>query len=425
MRIIIAGGGASGLFAAYQLALKRNKRFSKEQRKEITITVLDAEAQFGKKILATGNGRCNLGNRNIDISKYYCTTPDFVAGILSCFDVNDLIKEFEDMGVVLKDKDGYLYPRSMQAVTIQSALISACRLAGVQLIENCLIEKIEKNHLFKVITPKQTYEAEIVLLAYGSNAGLKTQYTGPLLQSAKQLGHKIRPLLPALCSVYVNTSQPAYHAFFKTAAGVRTEIVVRAEGKDAHGELQLTAYGLSGIVIFQLSHLISRKLYKHPGKNVCLEIDFFDHYTVPEIIASMQAQYCYEKRTVSDLLSGWINPKLALALLQLYAALKDSTVRPHHKDLSKETLTDLLTFFKQVPFPVTATSDLSHSQVCCGGVDTSQITSGLESKVTENLFFCGECIDVDGLCGGYNLMWAWGTGYKAAETIFKKVEKVK
>lgn len=434
MRIIIAGGGASGLFAAYTIACHYHRHSADMTKPDIT--VLDANDVLGKKILSTGNGRCNLCNTDTDASKYYCEDNLFVKKILAQFHYSDAMKAFNRMGVALKDKGGYVYPRSMQAATISSALINACRLLGVKLINNCVIKSItcvdssndsssagkaynrhEKNNIFCIEADKSTYYADCVILAYGSNAGITTDYTGTVMKSVKSLGHKLHTYLPSLCSLYVDMTKKHYADFFKKSSGVRTDIVVKAENYSYAGELQITNYGLSGIVIFQISHIVSESLYQKKKREVKLYVDFLASYESTDVCRLLRTQHFYEKRTLLDLISGILNGKLALALIQLYSAMINRQITPDVKNISEEELLEVISFMKNVSFYVNKTNDIAHAQVCMGGVATQELTDNLESRLIENLYFCGECIDVDGICGGYNLMWAWATGYVVGRGI--------
>ena len=461
MRIIIAGGGASGLFAAYTLAGCVFAETDRQRQPEII--VLEANSVFGKKILSTGNGRCNLCNTQSDVHKYYCEERSFVEAVLEQFSCQDAMREFEKMGVALKDKDGYIYPASMQAATVSNALVSACRLYGRWLLRpalhRCRVGRIRKRkpstndkdtcsvEKFCVETNRGMYYGDYVVMAYGSNAGLSTDHIAPLIENLKHLGHTVRPFRAALCSIYADMSEKYYRAFFKTAGGVRTEGAVSlvnntvsaedtgsaentglemdtgSKNNTYYGELQLTEYGLSGIVVFQLSHLIADRLDEKKKPYPVVTIDFFPAYDPQTLCHLLTEQVFYEKRSLLELFAGLINRKLAQALLQLYAALRNKAIRPELKNTSSKELIAIIEFMKQTPFPICKTNDIAHAQVCSGGVPVHELHNTLASKRTEHLYFCGECIDVDGICGGYNLMWAWATGYIAAKSILIEIKE--
>lgn len=422
-RLIIIGAGASGMFAALVAA---GSHF--ENKNSLDIIILDANDTPGKKILMTGNGRCNLCNINTDDSKYYCTDKQFVKSILEQFGQNEVIQAFRQLGITLKDKNGYMYPASMQALTVCQSLISALRISGVSLVNNCYVQKISVNpdntfclEVSENENQKQ-YQGDYVIVACGSNAGLKSDNVSDIIKSIKCLGHRFNRLVPSLCSLYADKRNDGYKEFFKKVSGVRTEIkaglTYMGEKYFATGELQVTEYGLSGIVIFELSHVISTLINREKKSDINLDIDFLPEYDEVEILAFLKSQLHYPKKSLLDLFSGILNSKLALGLLNLYSSLCDSSTKPFIKNCPDEKMLQLLHFIKNAPFKIKGTNDTLHSQVCSGGVDISDISwDTLESNVIKNLYFTGEIIDVDGICGGYNLQWAWSTGYIAGRSI--------
>lgn len=413
--VIIIGGGASGLFAAITAA-----------GRGCNVTVLDANEKAGKKLLVTGNGRCNLSNTDKLNDKYYCEDIRFIDAVFERFSNRDVENAFNRLGVAIKNKGGYLYPNSMQASTVSAALISACQILGVKIINTCIVcdIQVQKDGRFKICTTEnQTYMADKVLMAFGSRAGLKTDNTAYLLKSLKMLGHNIIPPAPALCGVCVNMQTPSYRSFFKNAGGVRSEIQAELvmDGKPVKeygGELQITEYGLSGIVIFQLSRIIGRAALRNKRSEIYINIDFLPEYTTDEVLSMLKNQQYYDKKSLLDLCSGLLNQKLAMELLHLFAEQKNPDIKPYMKRLTDDVLRNIIDFMKHIPFKADKTNDFVKAQVCSGGVDITGINSEtLESKSVKNLYFSGECIDVDGICGGYNLQWAWSTGYIAGRSL--------
>lgn len=412
--VIIIGGGASGLFAAIMAADRGCK-----------VTILDANEKAGKKLLVTGNGRCNLSNTESLADKYYCNDSEFLQSVFKRFSNEDTKKIFNSLGVAIKDRNGYLYPNSMQAATVVSALISACLILGVQIINHCTVSNVEvqKDGSFKIYSAQgKIYFADKVLMAFGSRAGLKEDSPSYMTASLNRLGHSIIPPAPALCSVYIKQDK-FYQSFFKHAAGVRSEINADLiiNGKPVMkfcGELQITDYGLSGIVIFQLSRLISRELLRDKQSKLYIMIDFLPEYSVDEVFAMLKNQQYYSKKSLLDLCMGLLNQKLALELLHLFSGQVNPEIKPYLKQLPDDVLKNIIDFMKHTPFLVDKTNDFLHAQVCSGGVDISEINPDtLESNLIKNLYFSGECVDVDGICGGYNLQWAWSTGYIAGRSI--------
>lgn len=426
--IYILGGGASGLFAAIQTA-----RCAMERNHTIHIHIIEANDKLGKKILSTGNGHCNITNTRDLRDKYHAEDMDFVHNVFQAFSNVHIIQAFQNMGVLLTDKNGYLYPGSMQAATVTETLVSYCQLLGVNLITNTITDSVTynpKTQKFHIIThsrsdsadcsvnEKHTYIGDKVLIACGTKAGIKADYSEELLGSVNTMGHRVRSFLPALCSVYIDKK---YKEFFKNTNGVRSEITASLQIEDTitesfSGELQLTDYGLSGIVIYQLSSPAAKALYDH--KQTAVIIDFLPQYTASELYDFISAQLFFHKKSLLDILSNLLNKKLSNALISRYSTTTGNTVKAFSKSLSKETLLNIFDFIKHVSFPVAAVNDYLHAQICSGGISLKDIDyHTMESKIIKGLYFSGECLDVDGICGGYNLQWAWSTGYIAGRSM--------
>lgn len=421
--IYILGGGASGMFAAIHAAL-----YAKEHDIQINISIIEANDKLGKKILSTGNGHCNITNTNTNelTDKYHCDDIEFIKNVFKKYSNIDTMDTFQKFGILLTNKNGYIYPNSMQASTVSETLISYCQLLGVQLLTGTVIKQIIYNsdtckfHItaYSDSGSSKVFLGDKILIACGSKAGVKNDYSYSILQNINELGHKVKKYLPALCSVYIDNH---YKEFFKYTSGVRSEIkatlnIEHQITDTCHGELQLTDYGLSGIVIFQLSGYISRALDNHQMTEIT--IDFLPQYTIDELCSLISTQLFFSKKTLLDILSELLNKKLANALINLYSATKDNTTKAFHKSLTMEKLSDILVFIKQITFPVIGTNDFLHSQLCCGGISLKDVDcQTMESKIIKGLYFSGECLDVDGICGGYNLQWAWSTGYIAGRSM--------
>lgn len=426
-KIFVIGGGASGLYAAIHAAKNGAK-----------VIVLEANNQPCKKILVTGNGRCNLTNEKVSTKNYNCKNPDFIEHVLQQYTNDDTLQTFASFGIITKNKNGYYYPNSMQAQTISDVLIRICKLYNIKIYTDITIGDIrynEKNHTYNITAIKSIYDekssakskkkqlisketvqysASKIIIACGSNAGLKTTDTDAIIDSVKQMQHTVINRTPALCSLYVNQEQDEIKYFFKNATGIRTEIKAKTKinneiVSESNGELQITEYGLSGIVIFQLSSLIGEKILYN--KQISVIIDFLPDHSIDEILEFMQENEYYQKITVVDFLSGFINNKLAINLIHLYEQVSHVKIDAQLMNLNKNTLNKLLEFIKNCTFSIKKTNDLLHAQVSHGGVSTSEINSKtMESLKCKGLYFAGEIIDVDGMCGGYNLQFAWSTG---------------
>ena len=415
--LIIVGAGASGLMAAIQA----HDELMKNGRNDIRILVVDKNDKAGKKLLATGNGRCNLTNRK-QMTEYYMTTVQetdsvFIQSILEQFTYEDVVHFFEDNGMLTVDKGGYIYPRSMQAQTVVSQLVRMCEKRRIALQYQISVFQIKnKNNEYEIITENgKRLFTKALILAVGSQASVRGEYNG--LQLAQSFGLKTEPQLPALCGLKADFSDVAFtkqgKSFFKEVAGVRSEVtckvlVNKEVLSEESGELQLTDYGLSGIVIFCLSRYASRGLLQ--GKQVAICVDFVPDLKDSDLFAYIE-RTSDEDTTLLTALSGIMNQKLALGLIKILSG-KYYNVQPDVKlaKLDSKVLQAFLKELKQFYVTIQDTNGFEKAQVCTGGVALSELTSELEVKSMKHLFLCGELLDVDGICGGYNLQWAWSSG---------------
>ena len=396
--VLIVGGGASGLVAAIAAA-----------RGGAKVTVLEKKSQVGKKILATGNGRCNLTNTDQSPSHYRCSETEFPVAALAVFSHFDAIRFFGELGIFTKNKNGYLYPYSEQAAAVVDALRMEAEHLKVKLSCNAEILGIKKEKdRFFVETPGWTYEADALILACGSKAS--PEGSGDGYAYAKSFGHTINPVLPALVQLRADKSWP------KQLSGIRVDAKVSlyADGEllsEDTGEVQLTAYGLSGIPVFQVSRYASLAL--HQQKNVTAELAFLPMFSREQLrtfLENRARQNAY--KTVESFLVGLFPQKLILVLVQR-AHLPKGRLAGELEPEELERLIEAITRFEAV---ITGTNDFDQAQVCTGGVEIKEIMPlTMESRLVEDLYITGELLDVDGACGGYNLQWAWTSGYLAGK----------
>lgn len=387
-RILIVGGGASGLMAAVMAA-----------RKGAEVTILEHNERPGKKIGATGNGKCNLTNTEMPSDAFRGTNPRFVQGILDQFPVSDTIRFFTEIGIYTVNKNGCLYPRSAQASSVTEVLCMEARSRKVKIKTKEHVKSIfRENTVWKIQTEGWTYEADSVILANGSCASNLPGSDGSGYEIARRLGHHIIKPLPALTGL---KCRPVHSMFSRNIlaswAGVRTEgeVTVFIDGipvSSQKGELQLTDYGISGIPVFQLSRYAIRALDE--GRDVKLSVNFFPEFT-PEALhtfLSVRRKNCPYK-SEAEMLTGLFPDKLIKVLCQA-------------PDPEKA--------ISDFPLQVISGLDFKQAQVCSGGVDTEEINPvTLESNFHTGLYFAGEIMDIDGTCGGYNLQWAWSSGAAA------------
>lgn len=377
-QIIIVGAGASGLMAAIQAATAG-----------AAVTVLEQNDRPGRKICATGNGRCNMTNLSQKEDAYRGTDPDFVKDALSQFSVEKTLEFFQDLGIGITDRNGWIYPRSNQAQSVVDVLTMQARNLKVKLKTNQIVTGVSfADGKWQVSVAGWTYTGDAVILANGSRASSVSGSGESGYKIAQTLGHSIIEPLPALTALKCKGN------FFSTWSGVRTEgrVTLYINGHSTvsqQGELQLTDYGISGIPIFQISHYAIRAL--HENKKAELSVNFF-----PELMKEELAEYLKQRKikcpykNEREILTGLFPEKL----IRVLCGQKDllSAITDFHL-----VVKDGLSF--------------EQAQVCSGGVDTSEINSHtMESKLQKGLYLAGELLDIDGSCGGYNLQWAWSSG---------------
>lgn len=398
-RIAVIGGGASGMMAAITAA-----------RHGAHVTIYEAKERLGKKILATGNGKCNYTNRRQSNSCYRGEHPEFAMGPLSEFSVEDTLLFFKSIGIKPKEKNGYVYPNSGQASSVAEALSMEVREQEVHVIYDTVTEiiKAKKGFLVVSLTKKESFDR--VILCCGSPAGLpeKTEFLGYRL--AKNLGIGLVPEVPALVQLRCREK------LFKTISGVRTEgiITLYVNGKkiiSENGELLFTEYGISGIPVFQISRFASRALL-HNEQVVCC-IDFLPDDTVAELMEQiLQRMKQSRHKTAEEILIGLLNHKLNYVLLKECGINPTAPAKDEFRNAKKAE--ELAEKYKNFSCHITAANPISCAQVCAGGIDTSQLCSQtMRLKDIPGLYAAGELIDIDGTCGGYNLQWAWSSGYVA------------
>lgn len=404
-QLMIIGGGASGLIASI---------YARKQGHEVII--LERNPICGKKILVTGNGRCNYWNEDQKIEHYHSSTPKFLEDIITETNQKEILSFFDSIGIIPKIKNGYYYPNSNQATSIRNALEIEAKRLGVKIYSSYCVEKVEqRQQKFIIDTNQGMLEADYLLIATGSKACPKTGSDGIGYQLAKSFGHKIEPILPSLVQLRGEGT------YLKKWDGVRCEVIVSLLENDKlikkeTGEIQLTDYGVSGICIFNLSGLVARGLFHH--KKEIIRINFVPDLMIqdiPTMIAWLNDRNKKVKeRTLEELLEGILNYKLVSVLLQ-QAKIKEKSLWNQLINCEKEKLASLLIDF---PLMITGTNSFDRAQICSGGVSLTEINpASMESQLVPGLFFAGEILDVDGDCGGYNLTFAWISGMLAGKNI--------
>lgn len=400
--VIIIGAGASGLMAAAVAASKGAR-----------VALLEHKDDIGKKILATGNGRCNFTNTDMSVNKFHGSKALIKNG-LSQFNYSDTIRFFKELGIPAYDNAGYIYPNSMQAASVVAAFrMELMRLhvdvkTGINITD---IKPADDRTGYCIQTDKGSFKSKRLIIACGLTASPKLGSDGSLFRQIEALGHHIQKPLPALCGFSCDGLN------FKKITGVRCDATVASviDGQMTEqntGELQLADYGISGIPVFQISSLMSRALDK--GQKVEVIIDFLPAFSDDELNGYIKDRSITttDNRSLNEMLNGLLNNKLLLELIH------KSGVSPDKKGrlLTDDDCKSLTRSIKHTAVSVKKPRGAEFAQVCAGGIYTKEIdVRTLESKIHPGLYFCGELLDVDGICGGYNLQWAWTSGYIAGE----------
>lgn len=388
--VAIIGAGASGLCAAIAAA-----------RRQKSVALLEKNARVGKKILATGNGRCNLSNENIKPESYHCKAQ-FVFDIMDNFDAREF---FASLGLMCKaDSQGRIYPYSNTAASVLDALRLAAQNYGAQEICNFNASDIEcKNGIFCIKSENESVYAKSVVISSGGYQSDNSSY-----RIAKKLGHKITALSPSLCPI------PCDDPVLKSLKGMRINAVATLMNngtavKSEAGEIQFADNDLSGICIFNLSHMVSA--CKNPSVRLDLCPDF-SHSQLRELLFKIKKDR--KKNLCEDFLSGLFPKRIGQALI------KDIIQCKQICDINSEQIEKLCKKAKSWEFKVRKNESFKNAQVTNGGVDFLQVKNTLESKLVKGIFFCGEVLDIDADCGGFNLNWAWASGVFAGTnaTIF-------
>lgn len=400
-KVVIIGGGASGLISSI---------FAKNKDNEVII--LERNSICGKKILATGNGRCNYWNEDQNLRHYNSTSKNLLEKIITLDNQKQIMTLFNRIGIVPKIKNGYYYPTSNQAISIRNALVTEATKLGVKIYQDALVDKVtHSNNKYIVEFNNKKIIADSLIIATGSKASPKTGSTGIGYTLAKSLGHTIIEPLPALVQL---VGQGKY---FTSWDGIRSDVNVSLYAankfiKEETGEIQLTSYGVSGICIFNLSRFASA--YLKENKKVEVVINFLPWLKEDAITYFDKRTSLMPSRTIFELLEGLLNNKLLntfLSILKLDESRKWT-------NMSKQEKINLINILTNFHLPIIDTKSFDNAQVCSGGVDLSEINPNtMESLINKNLYIVGELLDVDGDCGGYNLSFAWISGMLAGKSI--------
>lgn len=398
MTIAVLGGGASGMMAAITAAT---------QYPQSQVLLLERHSRVGRKLLATGNGRCNLTNADLSPEHFHCSDPSFPAVALSSFDP---LTWFHAQGLLtVQEPSGRIYPLSDSANSVLDVLRFALELSNLTCLTACEVRKVQRQDAgFRLCrTDGEDIFADKVIIACGGLAGTKLGGSMSGYQILRSFGHHCTKLHPSL--VQVNTED----TLIKALKGVRADCAISLLEGDrvtAHreGELQFTMTGVSGPAVFELSRAVSTST----AKKVLL-LNFLRDYSREEVLAQLvQRQKRFPQLPCEQLLTGMLHNRLGRTLLRATSVDPAAPLSA----LTAELLEQVVRAVTQFTLAVVGTMGMDCAQVTAGGIDVSEFDPAtLESHLCPGLYACGEVLDVDGDCGGYNLHWAWTSGHLAGQ----------
>ncbi len=403
MNIAIIGGGVSGMIAAITAAKCGSQ-----------VTIFEHMPRIGKKLLFTGNGRCNISNVDMDSVHFHGGDHEKIEAILSACPQEETLKFFEELGLYIIEKNGYMYPFCEQASAVLDVLRFAIRDMGIDVFTDTNIKLIEMQKMFIITTERGQLEFERLILCCGSSANRNTGSDGSGYNIATKLGHNIIKPLPALTSLVCDDE------FFPSLSGIRTMATVslfsiddkedsKILGKE-YGQLQFTKSGISGICVFNLSHMAVKSIdLERPVKAM---IDLLPDISWGQIGTFIRERISrMESRPAEEFFAGLLAKPLGICICKRCAI----DLKRQCGSISDEEITDLCKMIKEFEANVVSSGDFETAQVCQGGVDLDEISETLESKIVPGLCFAGEILDVNGDCGGYNLQWAASSGILAGK----------
>lgn len=396
--IAIIGGGASGLVASIS---------AKRSNPKLSVAVFESNQRVGKKLLTTGNGRCNLGNSGDLFGRYHGDVA-FAKRVLTAFDTEKTLEFFRSIGVeCIELEEEKLYPMCLQAGGVVDQLRFTADDLGIDcLTEHKVLNLRHKGNTFEITTEKGIFSSKKVIVATGGCAASKSGSRGDGYDFLCKFGHKKSPIFPAIVQITTKTD------LTKALSGIKFdgEITVVSKGisNSQRGEILFTDYGLSGPPVMQLSRIISEQ-----GKADVI-LDLLPNLTFEQVFSIIERRKEILKfRTADHLLLGFLNKRLGERVVKSCDISLSSPI----SSLSARDMKEITAKIKKFPLIATGTKGFENAQVTAGGISAHDFNfDTLESKLQKGLYATGEVLNVDGDCGGFNLQWAWATGYIAGKS---------
>ena len=409
IELAVIGGGASGITAAITAARRIGGK---------NVLLLEKQSRIGRKLLATGNGRCNIGNKNISIDHYF-GDKQIAQNVINSFNVQQLKRFFGSLGLLIKeDPEGRLYPYSNQATTVLDCMRNELKKLGVIELCDVNIRKIQKHgSFFEIFTDDKTFRAEKIIVSCGTKATPSLGSDDSGLRLLKYSGIESSPLFPSLSPIKTIEK-------FKTLKGVRSagKVTIVADNevvRTKSGEIQFSDSGVSGICVFECSRFVNEYLSfgtvnGKPVRDLSIRLDLMPNFNDIEILRYLRScKGIFAELPCEMILSGALNKKLSEAVCR-YAGLNNK----YCSKLDENELRKLAESVKCFTFTPEKNDSFQSAQVCAGGVGSDEVyPDSLMSRKISDLYICGEMLNVDGDCGGYNLHFAFGSGIIAARNI--------
>lgn len=390
--IAVIGAGASGLVAA--IAAKNENT---------SVTLYEKEKRVGRKILATGNGRCNMTNMNASQKNYHGENVNFMEGVIRRFWVQDTLSFFEELGILWKEEEnGKVYPYSDTASSVLDVLRRKTDKLGINTFCEFNVKSVKRTDSGFIVESKDGRKAKCdkVIVAAGGKASPSLGSDGSGYELLKAFGHSVTGLSPSLVQIKTETET------VRKLKGIKVQANVTIGDRCERGELLFTDYGISGPPVFYLSAYLYNN--KYVNIDIMPEYDFDTLYNM----ICMRCGYLYDV-PLEDFFDGMINKRVGQALLK-YAGVAPLSRKA--SSLSQKEIKSVTNALKNLKLKIEGTASWNNAQVTKGGVRVDKINPAtMESKLVKDLYICGEILDIDGDCGGYNLQWAWSSGYIAGQ----------
>ncbi len=398
MNVCVIGGGAAGMLAALTAAENGHR-----------VLLLERQSRVGRKLLATGNGRCNLSNYHVSPAHYHGGVG-FCDFALSQFDVCETLQYFASLGLLtVSEASGRIYPMSNMAGSVLDVLRYALERPEIDLQTGQTVTAVRKMpEDFSVKTETDTFSARCLILAAGGAAGSKVGGGMDGYRLAKSLGHHRTALYPSLVQLKTDPTYPRALKGVKAQCGISicrgSQVLARNSG-----EVLFTEYGVSGPAIFDLSRSVSAG-----GSDLTCLLNFFPDWEEAEVLHWLsQRQAAMAAHEASTLLTGSCHTRLGQMICKSAGFTNQRAA-----GLTRDDLRRIARQATHFALPITGTCGFDQAQVTAGGLDTSEFDPRtLQSRLVPGLYACGELLDIDGDCGGYNLQWAWSSGRLAGKLL--------